>query len=434
MKRVNHINRISRFSVVVYWLIIIALLGLFFTNDFGLVDIHKTAIITAVGIDYEDDEVKVTAQIALPKPSQSGDSIEYTEVQGSGVTAADALNEINAKTGYYPKLLFCKLFLVGEGCQSQNLFRILGCLYRKNFSELTALVAMCKGNAADMLKMPTSLEADETASAIQRVLTDELKKSANVSTANLKTLALGNFSQSGACYMPYIEANKAGTSQTGGDGDNVGGESAEGGQSGGQSGGSSEGAQGGGSSGGSGGGSSGQGGQGGDEGKVEFTARKTAIFSKGEFKGVMDEQQSFALDLLKNEIRLAVVPCDADGKHYTLGLKNAGGDMELKVNNGVPELTLSFKAKAQIQGAAVVVKPNETVNDDVVEKPVLEAAAQTIRERMEGLVQTCVEQDCDVLGVTDLLHKNNFKYFEAFKGDVLQRMKVNYKIDIKSLN
>ena len=45
----------SRISVIIYWLIFIALLGLFFTNDFGLVDIHKTSIITSLGIDYEND-------------------------------------------------------------------------------------------------------------------------------------------------------------------------------------------------------------------------------------------------------------------------------------------------------------------------------------------------------------------------------------------
>lgn len=425
MKRVNFL---SRFSVVVYWLILIVLLGLFFTNDFGLVDIHKTAIISAVGIDYEDGEVKVTAQIAVPKPSQSGDSIQYAQVQGSGITVADALNEINSKTGYYPKLLFCKLFLVGESCQSENLFRILGCMYRKNFSELTALVAMCKGNAEDILKMPTALESDETASAVQRALTDELKKSANISSSNLKSLAVNNFSESGACYMPYIEANMSGTSQSGGNGESVGGESAEGSQQGG--------GQGGGSSGSSNSGSGGaqQQSNSSNDGKVEFTARKTAIFSKGEFKGIIDEQQSFALDLLRNEIRLAVVPCDADGKHYTVGLKNVKGGVDLKVKNGVPELTLSFKAKAQIQGAAVVVKPNQTVKDDVVSKSVLEAAESVVKERMEQLVQICVEQNCDVLGVTDLLHKYNYKYFEAFKNDVLQRMNVNYKINIKSLN
>ena len=43
----------STASVLLYWLIFIALLGLFFTNDFGLVDIHKTSLITAIGIERD---------------------------------------------------------------------------------------------------------------------------------------------------------------------------------------------------------------------------------------------------------------------------------------------------------------------------------------------------------------------------------------------
>lgn len=105
---------IKKLSVFVYWAIIVILLGLFFTNDFGLVDIRKSSIIVAVGIDKENDEVQVTAQLAVPQPSENGDSVQYTQVQGSGYTIADALNEINAKTGFYPQLLFCKLVLIGE--------------------------------------------------------------------------------------------------------------------------------------------------------------------------------------------------------------------------------------------------------------------------------------------------------------------------------
>ena len=78
---------LSKFSVLVYWLILLVLLVMFFTNDFGLVDIHKTSIITAVAIDSDDDgEVLVTAEIAVPQPSQSGENIKYTQVQGSGLT------------------------------------------------------------------------------------------------------------------------------------------------------------------------------------------------------------------------------------------------------------------------------------------------------------------------------------------------------------
>ena len=99
----------KRYYVIFYWAVIIALLGLYFTNDFGLVDLHKTSVIVAVGIDAEDEDVIVTAQVAVPQPSQSGENIQYTQVQGRGLTVADCLNEINSKTGFYPKLLFCKL-------------------------------------------------------------------------------------------------------------------------------------------------------------------------------------------------------------------------------------------------------------------------------------------------------------------------------------
>lgn len=57
MKKVRKKFGFSKISVVVYWLAFLALTFLFFTNDFGLVDIHKTSIITAVGIDCPEDEV-----------------------------------------------------------------------------------------------------------------------------------------------------------------------------------------------------------------------------------------------------------------------------------------------------------------------------------------------------------------------------------------
>ena len=426
MKKVNF-NRLSRFSVILYWLVLIALLGLFFTNDFGILDIHKTSIITCIGIDFDEEagEVTVTAQLAVPKPSENGENVEYTDVQGNGLTVADALNEINAKTGFYPKLEFCKLILLGETCQKGELFKLVGCLYRKNYSELTALVAMCKGDASEILSSPVPM-TDVNSLSVQRVLNEELKKSANVSSVNLKEIAMNQYSKSASCYMPYVESNVSGTSEGGGSGDSVGGDKPpEGGSSsggGGESGGS-------GGSQGSGGGSGGEGGQ-----SVEYTARKTALFAYGKFVGILDDHQSFALDLLKNDVRLAVVPCKVGDKSYTVGMKNADAGIKLKVNAGVPELTLSFKAKAQVQGATEVVDPKDTVCDDVVPEEILKSATEEVKKRMEDLVKTCVESDCDVFGAKELLFRHNYKYFDAFKGDLLKRMKVNYEINIKSVN
>ena len=281
-------EKIKRYVPFLYWAIILALLGLYFTNDFGLVDIHKTSYIVAVGIDTEEDEVQVTAQLAVPQPSTSGDNTKYLQVQGSGYTIADALNEINVKVGTYPKLLFCKLILIGDSCKDKDLFEMLGCFYRRNYSELTAMVAMCEGKAQEMLAKPATIDP-ENSTAIQKVLSDELEKSGNVSKANLKSIAESNYSVSGYCYMPYIQMNKQGTSKPGGGGDNAGGDKPEsgsgsgGGQSGGSGGSEQGGSSGGGQSGGSGGGEQGGGGE-----QVEFTARQTAIFREGRFAGLLD--------------------------------------------------------------------------------------------------------------------------------------------------
>lgn len=427
--------KLRRFSVIFFWILFIALAVMFFTNDFGIVDIHKTSIIVAIGIDSTENEVQVTAQLAVPKPSQSGDNVEYTEVQGSGETVADALNEINAKTGFYPQLQFCKLILLGDSCKDKNIFQLMGCLYRKNYSELTALVAMCDGKASEILAMPT-VTSDMTTTVIQRALADELEKSANVSSVNLKDVALGNFSRSTACYMPLIEANVQGTSEEGGNGDSVGGDKPQSGDSGSEnSGGGSSNGEGGGSGGGEGGDSSGgSGSSGGEQKPVEFTARKTAIFNNGRFAGILNDHQAFALNILEYEIEHAVLPCDTAEYHYTLGLGQNSSGIDVKIVDGIPEVTLKFSAYGQVVGLKKPVEPKETTKDDKLSPEIIEAANKTVEERFASLIDVCRQTDCDFLGIKEQIFKFHYRYFEDLKDDALQKMRVKYKVDIQSRN
>ena len=53
-------------KIALFLLFLISIL--FFSNDFGLIDIEKTAIITAIAIDKaEDGDYLVTCQIAVPE-------------------------------------------------------------------------------------------------------------------------------------------------------------------------------------------------------------------------------------------------------------------------------------------------------------------------------------------------------------------------------
>lgn len=53
-------NTHSRNTVRYYILAVIFLAFLFFSNDFGLMDVQKTAIVMAVGVDREEEEFILT--------------------------------------------------------------------------------------------------------------------------------------------------------------------------------------------------------------------------------------------------------------------------------------------------------------------------------------------------------------------------------------
>lgn len=234
--------------------------------------------------------------------------------------------------------------------------------------------------------------------------------------------------------MPYVQVSKPGTSQNGGNGDNVGGESPDG-----SGGGNGENGGGGGSSGGGAGESGQSGSSGGDaggagqSGEVEFTARKTAYFSRGDFKGILDEQQSFALDVLKSELRVAVLPCNADDIHYTLGLKSVKSKIKLSVEKSVPQVKISVSAKAQIQGARVKVEPKKVIRDDVIPSYVLDSAKKVLVSRVSSLLAACRESDCDLLGLKDQLYKFHRKNYDELNAELLTRAEVTYDVKIESV-
>lgn len=419
------------FSKLLTWfyaLIIVALTALFFTNDFGLVDIRKTSVIVGTGLDVTDKGIKVTAQLAVPQPSENGENTQFTEVDGEGKTVADALKEINAKTGFYPKLIFCKLIVLGESCKDSNIFELLDYFYRNEYTQLSPVIAMCKGEAGKLLgeKLPFGNTATVS---IGRILSDEGKKSGNVSTVNLKIIGVGQYSQSNSCYMPYIESKTTGGEQSNEQGSSSGsGGSSSGGQSGSSSG------SGGSSSGGQSGSSSGsQGSSSGDSsGSTEFICNKTAIFKDGKFAGILTEEQAFALNLINNQIRHVFVPCESEGDTYTLGLRNCNGGIKLSVEGGLPKLTVRFSGTAQVQDVNKPTPPEQAAEVKSLSQNLLNGGRTALMGYFDDLLKVLKSADCDALGIKKLLHRYNYKYYEQLKDEVLQTMQIEYDIKLKS--
>ncbi len=402
----------KRLAGFAYAIIIAFLVALFFTNDFGLVDLRKTSVIIGLGVDFEDDkELTLTAQLAVPRPAENGENTQFSVVTGSGASVAEALNDINGKTGFLPKLVFCKLIIIGESCFDKDILSQLNYFYSNEYSGLTPKIAACKGKAGELFSLQLPY-GDSATDSVERLLSDEAQKSGNVSTVNMNEFGQDYYSKSGASYMPYIET--AGTDEEGQSGGGQSGESQSGGGSGGKDG-QSGGSQGGGS---------------GGQTNLEFSCGKTAIFNKGVFAGLLNDEQTFAFNLINGDIRHASI-CYGEGDNaVTLSVRNCDGGVSLKMEKGVPVLKVSFEAAAKIQDDKETA--DEPSGGGRTPDEALKAGEQTVKKQLESMYEYSRSLGCDLLGVKDLLYKTQNKYYETLKDSIIKSLTVVYEVKLRS--
>ena len=111
-------------KIAFFALFLIAIL--FFSNDFGLIDIEKAAIVTAVAIDLsEDGEYQVTCQIAVPEASGALSENQKAQITAKGNTIGNAIKSMGSVSGWFPQTIFCNLIIVGNQLSSQNVLTVL---------------------------------------------------------------------------------------------------------------------------------------------------------------------------------------------------------------------------------------------------------------------------------------------------------------------
>ncbi|MDE7379979.1 MAG: Ger(x)C family spore germination C-terminal domain-containing protein [Clostridia bacterium] len=391
----------STLSVIGYWLIMILLLVMYFTNDFGLLDLRKTSVVIGVGLDVEEEQVVLTAQLAVPQPAENGENTKFNVVTGRGATVADALNEVNVKTGFYPKLLFCKLVLLGESCFKSDVRELLDYFYRNEYTGLTLNVVACEGQASKLIaqQFPCGNSATDV---IDKLLSTEAQASGNVAAQNLKDVGEKLFSKSQAAYMPYLENGILEESQGGGSGGEGGG------------------------SGGSGGGGAGQ-----QCEESELTCNKCAVFGGGYFKGVFSTDETFALTLLLSDVKHAFLKCGEEGDVRVLGLRGCKGGVDLKIEDDKPVLELKFTATAKEQDGEDGFSP-ERAKETRISKEVLKLGEDAVCKIFAALVDNSVKTDCDVLGLKTMLYKKNAGKYDKFAETLLQDLTVKCNVKLKS--
>lgn len=411
--------RISREKTTLwyYFLIIAVLVFLFFTNDFGTLDVQKTAIVMAVGVDRENDEFLLTAQIAIPQSSTQGKSSKIQQLTSRGKTIAQAFRLINAKTGWYPKLVFCNLILLGNTALQQNAFDALEFFFLDEYLSDDCLVAACEKTAKEILD--TKALVDEASSlAIQKVLSSHAERVGAVMPCTLREFAIGYYGDSHSSFLPIVKAeptqerpsNENSSSQNSSD-------SSSSQESSSQSSAESSSAE----------NSSGSEKQ--QEENPVFSAGETALIVGGRQVGTFTKDETFAFNAVKNKLRLAAFDVQTDRQTCSLTIKhNSKKTLFFIGANDVATLKISVKLTAGLLDNSTALPLEKSA--DVGDVPV--GAFAAAEKRLSGYISSafdkCKNSGCDLFELKSLLQKYANKQYKRLEKDILQTALFDLKV------
>lgn len=382
-----------------------ALLFAFFSNDFGLVDIQKTAVILAAGIDKSGEGYELTAQISVPKGGEKTGGTASVELSGKGETVADCLMMMYADSGWIPKFDFCSLVLLGEEAAREGAMPALNYFLHNEYMSDNCAVAVAEGNAGEMLKKTSAID-DTPSLAIHKLFSGAAEKTGAAVKNTLREFAVGTLGVSKSSFMPFIRTlpHESGTGSSGGSG-------------------SSDGPGGTGQS-----GSDGSGGE--KDAPVLFRAEETALFLEGKLTGLLSAEETLAFNLVRGKVKAGILTVEGEGgEPVSLSIKRGGGSAKLG-NEDVPRAKLSVRLKVLVSDRTeedFMAGSETNVATDEDER----RAEELISSYISSLWETCKGSGCDLFLLARELYRKDPKAFEANVGLIPSGMGADIEVSVK---
>ena len=415
-------------NTVRYYLLIVLILAFsFFTNDFGLIDIQKTALVIAVGIDVEEYEFVVTTQIALPKPDQKGE--QDTEIVSKGKTVANAFEEINAKTGWYPKLVFCQLIVLGESAVKENAFDSLSFFLRNEYISDDCLLATTEGRAKELLNAKNPVET-LSGLAIAKVLSSHAEEVGTVLPTTLKEFSKSYFAEEKSGYLPIVKREKpqedskesikenqksmgqvrderdfSAIHTTSQDNSSSSTQDKNGSKSG--------------------------------LSEVEetvFSASETALFKNGAMVGKLSKQETLTLAFVKSKLRLALYLVETKDEEHSLSVRRNSTETKLSL---VDKTAPKFEIFVEVTAGALDHNRSDKMEDiekaPEVPKETLRSAEAKLKSDIVQLFEKTKDLNCDIFECVETLKRKEYQEYHKQKGSLLEKISPIVKVSFRTV-
>ncbi len=407
-------------------LILGALLAIFyFSSDFALIDIEKTAIIVAIGIDEgENSRYKITAQIAIPQATDTAAANDDAVVTADGNTVMEGIQNIGAKTGWHPKLSFCSLVLIGRKVAEKGVKDVIDYFIVSEKVQNSAIVAMADDKAGEILTSKTPLDAISSF-AVSKIVLKSRWMTNTVPNANLRKIALSEYSPSKSSFMPVIKPIKENTKSKEGGSSSITASTKSGGSEGSGGGGGGSGGGGGESSGGSSGGK--------DVPDKVYDASTLAVFSDFKLKGEFDEELTQIFNMLMGPLGESYITLENGDEKTLLSLSN--GTRSVKVNlEKKPTIEIKLSFKVEVSDSSKGYALDKLNRRSVVDEDTITKVADKLNVLLLKLVDKVKESGADALLIRDKIYKYSNSRFEEFKNYPLDYYDYLTTGEVKSLD
>ncbi len=377
---------------------------MFFSNDFGLINIEKTAIVTAIAIDYnttpgESEKYLVTAQIAVPEVSNTTAENPKAIIEGKGKTIAEAINSIGNISGWYPKLAFCNLIICGKNTANENLLKEMDFFATTLNIQDSATVILAENNASELLK--TASPFDNISSfALQKILLKDPGFDNDVAVMDVRNFIKGCFSRNQSSYMPLVKIIKQSDTKKEGEksGENKNENENE------------------------------------NKGDALFDATSTALFKSGKLVYTLDKELTTTFNLLIKKSSSTTLPItiqkEGKSENYLLSLLDVTPKIKLTANETDLFLNLELKIYAKIVYDDINFSDATYTKNVPLPTTLIRQTENTLTRRIEKLVNTLKESKCDFFNVSELLYRFNYKHYFRYKDNYLDKLKLKTVVSV----
>lgn len=418
-------------SKIMFALFIVACL-LFFTSDFQLIDVQKTAIIVALGVDLTDAEIEVTAQIAIPQAEDTQPSNRDAIISAKGKTLYQAINNIALNTGWYPKLSFCNLVVLGQDLIKANYMPVVDYMLASYRIHNSTMLACAENTAKEVLSSPSPLDYISSF-ALEKILFHDAERADSVLETDIRAFCSQSQNLSKCAYLPVIKILKTSDKSKGNEPQSE---------------------------------------QNSEQGSIEpqgyksiigtlnqknaaknkqkttktfeskaedknsqavvFDARSALFFSNEKAVFQTTAEQTLCYNLLTQKVQECFLPVSYKKGGSTIDsviaiVKNKAR-IKIETSNAVPVLKIDLKLYCKNEETADNLSNDKLTEYSVVCKDALYATESKVKQLIDELLQKSKQTDCDLLRLKERLYRYTPAKYSSLKDTVLSGSQISINV------